>query len=186
MFEVANEYMSKVVLYDRVMIDEKYVRSNDSDVTNRIKLRNYLSGLSKDQECVELAMDNHKTTSELFIKTWESLKLWTSRSTTSTDKIGSSIIHDGDKSHRDLINFGLMKSEEYKISKNKEEALKAMKPINNLCAYIENKLRKHNGIKTKNLQNYINCFCSWELWNNVITVIKMPLIMSLLIGWLQR
>ena len=44
MLEVANEYMSKVVLYDRVMIDEKYVRSNDSDVTNRIKLRNYLSG----------------------------------------------------------------------------------------------------------------------------------------------
>lgn len=159
MFEVANEYMSKVVLYDRVMIDEKYVRSNDSDVTNRIKLRNYLSGLSKDQECVELAMDNHKNYIGIVYK--KRGKVSSSELAEALHqriKIGSSIIHDGDKSHRDLINFGLMKREEYKISKNKEEALKAMKPINNLCAYIENKLRKHNGIKTKNLQNYINWF----------------------------
>ena len=159
LFYVANQYMSTVRLRDRVYLDEKYAKSNDPEVLKGIRLRDTLSGLSKDQECIELAMDNHNNfLGIVYEKRGKVSKTELLESFHHRIEYGSTLIHDGDKSHRDLVIFGMMKSEEYVISKNKEEALRRMKMINNLCGYIENKLRKHTGIKSKNLQDYINWF----------------------------
>lgn len=159
LFQVANAYMSSVILRDRVYLDEKYVKSKGSDVLKGIRLRDTMSGLSKDPECIELAMDNHANYLGIVYKKrgkvskTELLEAFHHRI-----EYGSTLIHDGDKSHRDLVIFGMMKSGEYVISRDKESALRHMKMINNLWGYIENKLRKHTGIKSKNRQDYINWF----------------------------
>lgn len=159
MFSVASAYMAGVRMGGRVMIDEKYVRSNDPDVMADIRLNSALSGLSRHQVCIELAMDDRSNFLGI---------VYGKRGKVSSRELvdalhhrieyGSTLVHDGDKAHRDLVVFGMMKSEEHVAIRDREEAYRVLRPINNLCAYLEGKLVKHRGIKTCNLQAYVDWF----------------------------
>lgn len=154
-FNTVNDYQNKVVLKDRVWIDETYV--NDSHILhedNNIKKR----GLSKQKICIVVAIDIHKNI-------YTNICGHGKPSSTRIYKVlkehidsGSVIVHDGDRSHAMLIEKLNLKSETYIANTTSQDYLEKMALINNLCSWIKRYLYRFIGMDLKNLQSYLNWF----------------------------
>ncbi len=152
--ETVNDYQDKIILKDRVWIDETYLMD-----TNVIRDDGYKKrGLSNQQICIVVAIDVHKNALALVCghgkptasKIYKSLK----------DHIaeGSILIHDGDKSHNKLVEELNLYSKTYKANTKDSTYLKEMALINNLCSWIKRYIYRFIGMRKDYLQPYLNWF----------------------------
>ena len=71
---------------------------------------------------------------------------------------GSTIIHDGDNSHKYLIDALNLKSEVYIANTKDSEYIKNMAMINNMCSWLKRYIWRFIGMEVVNLQSYLNWF----------------------------
>ena len=71
---------------------------------------------------------------------------------------GSTIIHDGDNSHKYLIDALSLKSEVYIANTKDSEYIKNMAMINNMCSWLKRYIWRFIGMEVENLQSYLNWF----------------------------
>jgi hypothetical protein len=71
---------------------------------------------------------------------------------------GSTIVHDGERSHNLLIKTLGCKSEVYIADLEDPKYLSQMKLINNLCSWIKRYIYRFIGMRKVNLQSYLNWF----------------------------
>ena len=154
-FATVNGYQDYLYLKDRVWIDETYLY--DSSVLHDDDYKKK-RGLSKDLICIVVAIDVHKNAYACICghgkpsasRIYKALKNHIVR--------GSTIVHDGEKAHNQLIEKLNLKSEVYKADKNSKEYLKNMALINNMCSWIKRYIFRFVGMRKENLQSYLNWF----------------------------
>ncbi len=91
-----------------------------------------------------------KTTKELTINTFEK-----------HIEVGSVLIHDDEKSHKDLIKKLELKNESYNslILKTKNDKENPLRSINHQCDLIKQFLNSHSGFDREDLHDYLNLYC---------------------------
>ena len=118
-----------------------------------------MRGLSTNQICIGIGCDKH----QIYCKT-EKLGKPSSKSTLNTFsnhiERGSKLIHDGDKSHRDLIKELELKSTVYKTKdlKNLEDEDNPLDLINQTCRRLKDFLNAHRGFNRCDIQGLINLY----------------------------
>ena len=70
----------------------------------------------------------------------------------------STLVHDADKSHEKLIKTLNLKEELNKSYLHDKQTQENMLMINSLCSWIKRFIYRYAGMKTKNLQRYLNWF----------------------------
>lgn len=162
MFLVAHEFLDAVMLGGegiKVVADEKYVKSNEKDVLEKIRLRGSLRGLSKDQRCIILAVDEKGRCFGKVAQKKGKVGAWEFSDALRKHIANKSVlVDDGEKAHDSLIKELELVSERHIDPHKTKKGAEAMLPVDDLCSYLESKLRKHRGIKTKNLDDYVAWF----------------------------
>lgn len=158
LFLVIEDIQKDVVLSGTVYIDETYYSVKESDKEKRPDGKEY-RGLSKNKLCIATACDGTHIYCVVEGKAKPSKK---GISAALSDHIepGSKVIHDGDNSHRQLIDELNLISEAHTTKEtsglhNKDNPLG---PINTLHSYLKKFLRQHSGFKRERLQDYLNLF----------------------------
>lgn len=158
LFLMLEDIQEDIVLNGRVYIDETFYTVRNSNLTVKqsgLKLR----GLSKNKICIATAYDNEHFVSYVIGKGKPSQKT-VFEALSSHIATGSKIIHDGDNSHRFLINnLGLEEeihlTAETKKLKDKDNPLN---PINQKHNLLKKFLNAHSGFLRDDLQDYLNLF----------------------------
>lgn len=161
-YKVAGEMIKSAMLQDFVWIDELLVTVNKRMIINKTDGKQF-RGVSRNQIVIACGVDIHgikyaEIASRGHITSQQCLETYGRYI-----KQGSFIYHDGIFSHDKLIlelkaNHGIHKS----IAKSSK---KAMQPINSFCAEIARNLVVHSGLRTENLQDYLN----WIVFKNSIS-----------------
>lgn len=150
-------YQENIVLENKIQIDETYYKIVKGDVI-QIKGKE-LRGLSTNQICIAVGCDNKN----IYCKV-EKLGKPSSKSTLEVFykhvKRGSKIIHDGDKSHHDLIKEMELISTVYKAKdlKNLTDDENPLNLINQVCKRLKDFLNAHKGFNREDIQGLIDLF----------------------------
>lgn len=168
-FLVVDDIQSGITLSGKVWIDETYFPRWESQSYS--KDGKLLRGLSRNQFCVCSATDGKRCVLHLcgFGKpsSQKAMKGY-------TDAIskGSKIIHDGDNSHKLLVEL-LSLSEEIhttKETKGLSDEANPMEPINEVHRYLSGFIGAHRGFSREELRGWLNLFCFY--WNTPGDVFK--------------
>lgn len=154
-FATVEGYQDRIVLRNRVWIDEAYV--NDTDLSKgygQARKR----GLSKQKLCIAIAIDSSKNP----------VAVVCGHGKPSTKRIkealgahlaeGSTVVHDRERAHNGVIADRKCGSEAYKADVNDPEYLLAMEMVNNLSSWLKRYLWRFTGMDPANLQSYLNWF----------------------------
>lgn len=156
-FAVLEGIQDEIVLKDRIYLDETFVSKikRKTVYKNGLKLR----GISRSKIGIGVITDGEKS---IFICTNTSKP--SSRSTWITFsnhiKNGSTLIHDGERSHSVLIDRLNLKSVAYDASKIKllKDEDNPLNPVNKLHSLLKRFLRAHGGYNRDELQDWLNLF----------------------------
>lgn len=174
-YKVAGEIIKSMMLQDYVWIDETIVTVNKRMIINKTDGRKF-RGVSRNQIVVACGVDIHGNkyaevvgkghiTSQQCIETYGR-----------HIKQGSFIYHDGIFSHDKLI---LELKANHEIHKSiAKSSKKAMQPINSFGAEIARNLVVHSGLRTENLQDYLN----WIVFKNSISGTEIEEKISVLVS----
>ena len=154
-FATVDGYQDRIVLRDRVWIDETYVSDTDlSHGYGQAKKR----GLSKQKLCIAVAIDVHKNP----------VAVVCGHGKPSTKRIkaalgghlakGCVIVHDKEKAHKGLIRQADAVSEAYKADVRDPVYLEQMALVNNLCTWVKRYLWRFTGMGMANMQSYLNWY----------------------------
>lgn len=161
-FLVVDDIQSDIVFSGKVWIDETYFpRWKSESVTKNGKL---LNGLSRNQFCVCSATDGKRCMLYLCgVGKPSSAKAL--RAYGSVIARGSMVVHDGDNSHKALVERLGLKEEIHTTAETKGIAddKNPMEPINEVHRYLAGFIGAHNGFSRKELQGWLNLFCFY--WN---------------------
>ena len=154
-FATVNGYQEHLYLRDRIWIDETYLYDSSLVHEDDYKKKR---GLSEDQLCIVVAIDIHKNTYAVICghgkpsseRILEALK----------DHIvpGSTLVHDGEHAHNALIRELDLVDEAYKADLKDKNYLENMALINNMCSWLKRYIYRFIGMRTDNLQSYLNWF----------------------------
>ena len=154
-FSTVDGYQDHLYLRDTVWIDETYLF--DSSLLHEDGFRQK-RGLSNNQICIVAAIDIHKNCLAVICghgkpsgkRIYEALK----------DHIieGSTVIHDGERAHNTLIRKLKLVSQPYKADIKDTEYLENMALVNNMCSWLKRYIYRFIGMRTVNLQSYLNWF----------------------------
>lgn len=163
-FEVLKDIQKDVVLSGRIYIDETYFSKKKSkEITkNGKKLR----GISTNKIGMATAISKEDNSSILIVtNTSKPSRKSALESYSSHIKEGSTIIHDGDNSHKVLIEMLHLNSEEHpsKETKDLKDEDNPMYPINHYHSLLKRFIRAHGGYNRDNLQDWANLF--WFITN---------------------
>ena len=138
-------------------------------------------GISRNQYCIGIGYDGTniiaiveclgKTTKELTDKTFKN-----------HIKKGSKLIHDDEKSHKELIKELELNNESYNsiLLKTKDDKNNPLRPINHQCDLIRQFLNSHSGFERQDLQDYLNLYCFMNSGHkNKLEKVEELLIMAL-------
>ena len=148
-FATVDGYQDKLVLRDRVWIDETYI--NDTDLTHGYGAARK-RGLSKQKLCIAVAVDVHK---EPFAAVCGHGKPTPEKARgTLPGHIaeGPSVVHDMENAHLSLVRADRCSDEAYKADVRDPEYLKCMAMADNLCSWPERRLWRLAGMDPANLQ----------------------------------
>ena len=157
-FILLKDYQTNTILKDSVYIDEFYYVVKKSDI--KTKDGKKLRGISENQYCIGIGYDG-----EMIFAVVERLGKPSIESTKTAFlnhiKKGSRLIHDDEKSHKELVKkLGLIdesyNSEDLKKLDDKENPLR---PINHQCDLLRQFLNAHSGFDRGDLQDYLNLYC---------------------------
>ena len=161
-FLVVDDIQSDIVFSGKVWIDETYFpRWKSESATKDGKL---LNGLSRNQFCVCSATDGKRCV--LYLcgvgkpSSAKALKAYGS-----VIARGSMVVHDGDNSHKALVESLGLKEEIHTTAETKGIAddKNPMEPINEVHRYLAGFIGAHSGFSREELQGWLNLFCFY--WN---------------------
>jgi hypothetical protein len=147
-----------IVLSERVWLDETFYSVRSEDIVRK-ESGDKLRGLSKNQICIGVATDKKRT---IFIvegmgkpsqkKTFEAFRHHI--------KPGSTIVHDGDTSHKKLVRELSLKSEVYNSKELKclPDKDNPLNPVNRAHHILKKFLNAHSSFNRDDLQGYLNLF----------------------------
>lgn len=148
-------YQERIVLRDKRWIDEMHIE--DSTLKNTPGYRP-MRGLSRNPVCVCVAIDVHKNPVAVVCghgkpsgkRVREALERHVAEGTT--------FLHDKERAHNPLIRAVKGVSVTYKADSKDPEYREGMKMVNSLCAWIRRFVEGYVGMKTENLQEYLNWY----------------------------
>lgn len=158
MFLVLENYQDNIILNEEVYIDEFFYKVIKSDI--KTKNGKQLRGLSTNQYCIGIGYDGKNV-----IAIVEGLGKTSSEKTKATFlnhiSPNSKIIHDDEKSHKELVKKLNLIDEKYNSSflKKLNDDENPLRPINHQCDLLRQFLNTHSGFIRDNLQNYLNLYC---------------------------
>lgn len=161
-FLVVSDIQLGLVFSGKVWIDETYFPRWKSE--SEKKDGKLLSGLSRNQFCVCSATDGKKCMLRLCgVGKPSSAKAM--RSYGSVIAHGSTIVHDGDNSHKALVESLGLKEEIHttKETKGLADDKNPMEPIDEVHRYLAGFIGAHSGFSREELQGWLNLFCFY--WN---------------------
>lgn len=159
-FIAIKDFQDEIELDGDVYIDETYYSKERSKEIkyNGLKLR----GISANQYCV-LIMKNKRNVVLKYIGMGKQSGAKVADELARHIKSGSTIYHDGDKSHGDFVKEDNVINKQYR-AKNRLglynlETEEILKPINDECKKLNFFLNKHRGFKKEfDLQDYLNLY----------------------------
>ncbi len=178
-FLVLNNYQKDIVLSGDVYIDEIFYKV----IKNEIETKDgkQLRGLSHNQYCIGLGYDGKNI-----------IAIVEGPGKTSIDKTNkvflkhikskSKLIHDDEKSHRELVEKLELINDSYKSTylKRLKDEENPLRPINHQCDLIRQFLNTHSGFDRDDLQNYLNLYCFMNSGHmNKLKKVEELLILSL-------
>lgn len=154
-FATVDGYQDRVRLRDRIWIDETYISDNSllrgPDWTPK-------RGLSKDKICIVVAIDVHKNMVAIVSGNGKPSSKRMKDALLKSIEGGSVIVHDMEKAHRSLVKAAKCTDEPYRADTKDPVYLERMELVNSLCSWIKRFLWHHTGMKSDNLQSYLNWF----------------------------
>lgn len=178
-FLVLKDWQNNIELKNNVYIDEMFYKVIKSDIET--KNGKQFRGISRNQYCIGIGYDGTniiaiveclgKTTKKLTVKTFKN-----------HIKKGSKLIHDDEKSHKELIKELELSSESYNsiLLKTKDDKNNPLRPINHQCDLIRQFLNSHSGFERQDLQDYLNLYCFMNSGHkNKLEKVEELLIMAL-------
>jgi transposase-like protein len=154
-FATINGYQDRLKLRDRIWIDETYVP--DSALLRGPDWKPK-RGLSKEQKCIALAIDVHKSAVAIICGNGKPSAKRIKDALLSHIAEGSVVVHDKEKAHNSLVKAAKCTDEAYKADTKNPAYLEGMALMNNYCSWIKRFLWRFPGMKAKNLQSYLNWF----------------------------
>ena len=115
-------------------------------------------GLSKTKICIVVAIDSSKNMLAVICGHGKPSSKRVYAALKDHIRPGSTIIHDGDNSHKYLIDALSLKSEVYIANTKDSEYIKNMAMINNMCSWLKRYIWRFIGMEVENLQSYLNWF----------------------------
>jgi len=168
-------YQDRIVLRDKVWIDEMYVTDSDLKGPDWKPRR----GLSKDKICIAVAIDVHKSVVAVTCGHGKPSSKRIRDALQARIAEGSEIFHDMEKSHKALVRAVKGVDRPYKADTKDPEYLEKMAMVNNLCSWIRRYLRGYVGMDVKNLQPYLDWYAylfrvkrAEEEWPKVERVVR--------------
>ncbi|WP_050340945.1 IS1595 family transposase [Olsenella sp. oral taxon 807] len=154
-FAAVDGCQERIVLKDRVWIDETYV--NDTDLAHgygEARKR----GLSKQKLCIAVAIDVHKNPVAVVCGHGKPSAKRIRDGLQSHIAEGSTIVGDKEKSHDSLVRAVKGTHEAYRADVGDPVYLERMSLVNNLCSWLKRYLWRFTGMDPKNLQSYLNWY----------------------------
>lgn len=152
-FETVDSIQNNVKLKGKIWIDEIYV-----DDPELLTLNGKIAGLSKNKICISIGIDGYKHVFTKIIGHGKPNKEQIYKTFKDVIEEGSTLTHDTDSSHQKLIDELKLKDEYYKAYIMDDEYKENMLLINSLSSWIKRFIYRYVGMKTKNLQRYLNWY----------------------------
>ena len=161
-YKVVGKLVENMKLSGKVWIDELLIPVNKRMLVTKENGKKY-AGLSRNQIVVACAIDESgnryaEIAGRGHISSKQCIDTYGNHI-----EAGAHIIHDGIFSHDQLINHLLATEETHKSTVKSSK--KAMQRINSFCAEISRNLIIHIGLRTENLQDYLN----WIMFRSTLT-----------------
>lgn len=154
-FATVRGYQDRIVLRNRVWIDEVYV--NDTDLS-----RGYgqarKRGLSRQKLCIAVAIDASKNPVAVVCGHGKPSARGIRAALGSHLAEGSTVVHDKERAHNGVIADRKCTSEAYKADVTDPAYLDAMEMANNLSSWIKRYLWRFTGMDPANLQSYLDWY----------------------------
>ena len=148
-------YQDRLVLRDRVWIDETYINDTDLHLGYGVARKR---GLSRQKVCIAVAIDVHKNP----------VAVACGHGKPSSGRIlealgghiaeGSLVVHDRERAHGALIRESGCADEAHRADPNDPVYLERTAMVNNLCSWLKRYLWRFTGMSKENLQSYLNWF----------------------------
>ena len=154
-FATVDGYQDRLVLRDRVWIDETYV--NDTDLSHgygEARKR----GLSGRLLCVAVAIDVHKNAVAVVCGHGKPSSRRVLDALSGHVAEGSVVVHDMERAHGALVRERGCTSEAYRADVRDPVYLERMALVNNLCSWVKRYLWRYIGMDPANLQSYLNWY----------------------------
>lgn len=152
-FETVNDYQNHTKLRGRVWIDEIFV-----DDPALVLLNGSIVGLSRNKICIALGIDGYKHVVAKIIGHGKPSKERIYEAFKDVIEEGSILVHDADCSHDKLIKSLNLKEDLNKSYMHDKKTQENMLLINSLCSWIKRFIYRYVGMKTTNLQRYLNWY----------------------------
>lgn len=152
-FETVDDYQKHTILSGRVWVDETFV-----DDPAQLLLNGSIVGLSRNKICIAVGIDTYKHIIAKIIGHGKPSKDEIYETFKDVIDEKSTLVHDADKSHEKLIKTLNLKEELNKSYLHDKQTQENMLMINSLCSWIKRFIYRYAGMKTKNLQRYLNWF----------------------------
>ncbi len=175
-FATVDGYQDRIVLRDRVWIDEANI--NDTDLSKgygEARKR----GLSKQKICIAVAIDVHKNPVAVVCGHGKPSSRRMKEGLLGHIAEGSVVVHDMGKAHNALISAAKCTSEAYKADVRDPVYLECMAMVNSLCSWLKRYLWRFTGMDPQNLQSYLNWYVyllrvnlSKDRWPKVERVVR--------------
>lgn len=153
-FATVDGRQDRIVLRDRVWIDETYI----ADVS-LVKGPDWrpMRGLSRQKVCIAVAIDACKDVVAVVYGGEPSAKRIKG---VLKDRVaeGATIVHDKEKAHNSLVKTVKGVSEACKAGTKDPAYLEGVKLVNSLCSWMQRYLGRFAGMKRENLQPCLNWF----------------------------
>lgn len=157
-FLLLSDYQKDIVLSGTVWLDETYYGVRSSNIVlneDGTKLR----GLSRNQLCIGVAYDKEKA-----ICFYEGVGKTSSKKTWDTFhnhiQAGSTLIHDEEQAHEELVQNLRLSSKSYNSQslKNLDDKENPLNPVNQVHRLLQLFLYSHRSFMREELQGYLNLF----------------------------
>ena len=176
LFEAVDGYQDRLLLRDRVWIDETYITDTDlSYGFGEARKR----GLSKQKACIALAIDVHKNPIAKFCGHGKPSSKRIKDALEAHIAKGATVVGDKERAHNALVKAVKGTHEAYKADTNDPIYLERVAMVNNLCAWLKRYLWRFTGMEKENLQSYLNWYVylfrvkqGHEKWPEIARVVR--------------
>ena len=159
LFLILKEYQNSIVLSGKIWFDETYYSIMLKDIV-RNEDGTKLRGLSRNKICIGAATDEHHHVLLLFEGYGKPSQKTSYEAFVDHITPKSTLIHDGEKSHKKLIRDLCLIDEQHptKETKGLEDFENPLDPVNHIHYLTKRFLYSHSGFDRSQIQDYLNLY----------------------------